>query len=142
MSLLGTAIAIAAGGFKDITDKAGEPYILHCLRVMNNPRLNTKFKKIVGVLHDCPEDDIITLEELSKIFPAEIINALQLLDHKHSGLTYDDYIQRLSFNEIATDVKLADLEDNSQITRLKGLGKKDFTRMEKYHRAYVYLSRK
>lgn len=38
------------------------------------------------------------------------------------------------------DVKLADLKDNSDITGLNGLTKKDFDRMEKYHKSYVYLS--
>lgn len=140
--LLALAIALVANGFKDIFDKAGEPYILHCLRVMNNPRLNTVAKKIVGVLHDGPEDGIITIEELrAHKFPEYIIEALVLLDYKNSDLSYQGYIKRLSFNEIAKDVKLSDLEDNSQITRLKGLTKQDFERMEKYHIAYTYLSK-
>ena len=54
---------------------------------------------------------------------------------------YKDYIKAISFNADATKVKLADLKDNSDITRLKGLSKKDFDRMEKYHRSFVYLSK-
>ena len=139
---LALAIVLTAEAFKDITDKAGEPYILHCLRVMNNPRLNTIKKKIVGVLHDGPEDGVITIQRLRDLkFPENIIEALILLDYKNSGLTYQDYIKRLSFNEITKDVKLSDLEDNSQITRLKGLTRRDFERMEKYHIAYTYLSK-
>lgn len=49
-------------------------------------------------------------------------------------------IKAISFNEDARLVKLADLKDNSDITRLKGLRKKDLERMEKYHRSYIYLS--
>ena len=40
---------------------------------------------------------------------------------------------------LAKAIKLTDLEHNSKITRLKGLRKKDFDRLEKYHRAYTYL---
>lgn len=140
--LLAKAIALMATGFIDVFDKAGEPYILHCLRVMNNPRLNTLAKKITGVLHDGIEDEVITVGQLRlEGFPEEIIQALILLDYKHTDLSYEENTKRLSFNEIARDVKLADLEDNSQITRLKGLSKKDFDRMEKYHKAYIYLSK-
>jgi hypothetical protein len=40
----------------------------------------------------------------------------------------------------ATEIKKKDLEDNCNLTRIKGLRKKDFDRVEKYHRAYIYLS--
>jgi hypothetical protein len=56
-------------------------------------------------------------------------------------IPYDDYIKAISFNADAVKVKLADLKDNSDITRLKGLTKKDFDRMEKYHRSFMYLSK-
>lgn len=140
--LLAKAIALMAIGFVNVFDKAGEPYILHCLRVMNNPRLNTLAKKIVGVLHDGIEDEIVTAGQLRQEgFSEEIIQALILLDYKHTTLSYEENTKALSFNELARDVKLADLEDNSQIIRLKGLTKADFDRMEKYHKAYTYLSK-
>lgn len=141
--MLGKAISIAAKVFENTKDKGGQPYILHCIRVMNNPRINTLAKKIVAILHDVPEDSDITIEDLRKQgFSEEILTALALLDFKRSGLSYQDTIKKLSFNEIATDVKLSDLEDNSNITRIKGLSKKDFDRLEKYHIAYTYLSNK
>jgi len=42
---------------------------------------------------------------------------------------------------IGFTVKQADLEHNTQISRLKGLTKSDFARIEKYHKAYTYLSK-
>lgn len=143
MSNLATAIALAAEGFRYKTDKAGEPYILHCLRVMNNPKCNTEDRKIAAVLHDVVEDGVCEFEDLAiKGFSNRIIFLLRLLTHDKKKVTYDEYIKTISIDDDATAVKLSDLEDNSQITRLKGLGKKDFDRMEKYHRAYTYLSRK
>ena len=53
--------------------------------------------------------------------------------------SYDDYIKVISTDPIAKAVKLRDLEHNTKVTRLKGLRKKDFDRLEKYHRAYTYL---
>ncbi len=51
---LGRAISIAAQGFQNITDKGGQPYILHCIRVMN--QMDTEEEKIVAILHDVIED--------------------------------------------------------------------------------------
>jgi (p)ppGpp synthase/HD superfamily hydrolase len=143
MSNLATAIALASQGFRFKTDKAGEPYIMHCFRVMSNPRCNTDTKKILAMLHDTVEDEVFTLEQLQGHgFSIEILRKLNLLTHNRNTHTYDEYIKLISTDDDCVDVKLSDLEDNSQITRLKGLGKKDFDRMEKYHRSYVYLSRR
>lgn len=141
--LLGLAIAIASEAFKSRLDKSGEPYILHCLRVMN--KQTTTARKIIAVLHDFPEDSDYgsdwAFEYLRKKgFNDTILVPLRLLTHD-PNVPYDDYIKGVSTNADATEVKKADLEDNSQITRLKGLTKADFDRIEKYHKAYVYLSK-
>jgi (p)ppGpp synthase/HD superfamily hydrolase len=137
--MLGIAIAIAAKGFKDKTDKGGEPYILHCLRVMNS--MSTPEEKILGVLHDVVEDGVISIEELRALgFSEDILDDLKLLTHLKEDDYLDVYIKKISTSKRATKVKLADLKDNSDITRLKGLRKKDFDRMEKYHKAFIYLS--
>ena len=47
--------------------------------------------------------------------------------------------KKIATDPIAKAVKLCDLEHNTKLTRLKGLRKKDFDRLEKYHRAYTYL---
>jgi (p)ppGpp synthase/HD superfamily hydrolase len=136
---LARAISIAAVGFEKVKDKGGNPYILHCLRVMN--QMDTEEEKIVAILHDTIEDGVCTLEDLIKEkFSQNVIYALILLTHKKE-VPYDEYIKAISTDPLATKVKKADLKDNSDITRLKGLTKKDFDRMEKYHRSYVYLSK-
>lgn len=138
---LAKAIAIAAQGFKDKTDKAGEPYILHCLRVMNNLHTRDKELQTIAVLHDCVEDGVCSQRTLADIgFSDRVLKAVYLLTHRKE-IPYMDYIKALSTSEDARLVKLADLKDNSDITRLKGLTKADFDRMEKYHTAYTYLSK-
>jgi (p)ppGpp synthase/HD superfamily hydrolase len=122
--MLAVAIALAAKVFEDKTDKSGKPYILHCLRVMNGVDQNDEEQMQIAVLHDVVEDTDTTT----------------LLTHNSNTTTYDNYIKAISYNTDATRVKLADLKDNSDITRLKGLRKKDIERTEKYHRAYVFLS--
>lgn len=42
---LGRAISIAAQGFQNITDKGGQPYILHCIRVMN--QMDTEYSTLM-----------------------------------------------------------------------------------------------
>jgi GTP diphosphokinase / guanosine-3',5'-bis(diphosphate) 3'-diphosphatase len=146
MSNLGKAISLASQAFENVKDKGGQPYILHCIRVMNNLHTEDEELKCIAILHDYiedifkdnPEKGLMLLSEIG--FSRRVVQALNLLTHRKET-PYDDYIKAISFNADATKVKLADLKDNSDITRLKGLTKKDFDRMEKYHRSYVYLSK-
>ncbi len=141
-NLLAKAIALVATEFQHKTDRAGKPYISHCLRVMNNVDQRDKELMCIAVLHDLLEDfpDQYNIPVLMvKGFSMRIINAIDLLTHK-PDYSYDEYIKKISTNRDATLVKLADLKDNLDITRLKGLRKTDFERMEKYHKAFVYLS--
>ena len=143
--MLGKAIALASQSFEHTKDKGGKPYILHCLRVMDNLHTDDEELKIIAVLHDWVEDMFKNnpekgLQLLGEHYSERIVKALDLLTHR-KNVPYDDYIKAISFNADATKVKLSDLKDNSDITRLKGLSKKDFDRMEKYHRSFVYLSK-
>lgn len=138
---LGIAIAITAEGFKNVLDKGNQPYILHCLRVMNNLNTDDWELKAIAVMHDNLEDGVCTARDLINLgFSMRVIDTLMDLTHNKKD-SYEDYIKRISLNEDAVKIKLADLKDNSDITRLKGLTKKDFDRIEKYHKAYVYLSK-
>ena len=142
--MLSKAISLASQSFEGRKDKGGRPYILHCLRVMNDVDQNDEELMIIAVLHDLVEDlpEKFTFFDLqSKYgFSDRIIRALQLLTHNKS-VPYMDYIKAIALNKDAREVKLADLKDNSNITRLKGLTKKDLDRMEKYHMSFTYLSK-
>lgn len=139
MSKLGLAIAVAAEAFKNKTDKGGQPYILHCLWVMNNI-VGDDCEKCAAVLHDVPEDTDITIQILQNMgFSEKTIGLLYLLT-RDKNTPYMDYIKAIAVVPGAKKIKKADLEHNSNITRLKGLRKKDLDRIEKYHIAYMYLS--
>lgn len=58
--MLEKAIIIAATAHQGQVDKAGEPYILHTIRVMLLGK--TEDEKICGILYDVVEDTDITLE--------------------------------------------------------------------------------
>jgi (p)ppGpp synthase/HD superfamily hydrolase len=146
MSKLGLAIAIAAKAFENKTDKGGKPYILHCLWVMNKVRHLGEEVMIAAVLHDIVEDTNedseinYTFAKLTELgFSDKVVGMLHLLTHD-PNTPYDEYIKAISVSRDAAEIKKADLEHNSNITRLKGVRKKDFDRLEKYSRAFIYLS--
>ena len=139
MNSLGRAIEIAVTAHAGQVDKGSKPYILHPLWVMNQVRHLGDEAMIVAVLHDVIEDTDVTLEDLAREgFGINVICALDLLDFRDKN--YDNQIKTIAIdNGLAKAIKLKDLEHNSRITRLKGLRKKDFDRIEKYHKAYTYL---
>ena len=114
-SKIDQALLLTASRFEGIVDEDGQPYMLHCLRVMlsfTDPTL-----QIVGLMHDLIEDTPTTLDELTQLgFGTDIIDAIHLLT-RTSEISYADYIIRLKPNEIARQVKLADLRDNSNVGR-------------------------
>ena len=139
MSTLEKAILIATKTHKGQVDKAGEPYILHPLRVMMS--VNSLEEKIVAVLHDVIEDSDMLPTYLFKFgFSEEIIDALEYLT-KRKGEKYQDFIIRVSDNRLATIVKLADLNDNMNLSRIKNPTDEDFARAGKYRLAHSFLRR-
>lgn len=139
--MLSKMIKIVATEFEGVYDRGNNPYILHCLYVMNTVANMGEVAMICGSGHDLLEDTKWTAKDLyASGFSEEVVNNLVTLTHKKEE-SYDDYIKRIAnSNKICIAVKLADLRHNSDITRLKGLTKKDFDRLEKYCRAYTYLS--
>ena len=136
---LGRAIELAKQHHKGQKDKAGKPYINHPLRVMN--QVESEEEKIVAVLHDIVEDTNISLNDLrNEGFSEEVVSAVECLT-KQDGENYDSYIERISFNPLAVKIKLADLEDNRDLTRLPEVTDKDLERLEKYDKALEKLTR-
>jgi (p)ppGpp synthase/HD superfamily hydrolase len=139
MRPLERAIVIAVTAHAGQSDKAGRPYILHPLRLML--QMSTEEEQIVAVLHDVIEDSETKLEDISKAgFDPEIVKALDYLTRR-SPEEYDAYIQRLSRNRTAVNVKLADLRDNLDPSRLLHPTDRDLARSRKYTRAYEFLSK-
>lgn len=137
--LLEKAIRIAVHVHTGQFDKAGVPYILHPLRVMNGVK---KVKeKIVAVLHDTIEDhpDLISLNLLRQEgFPEEILDALDSVTRREYE-TYEQFILRAKENEIGRKVKIVDLRDNSDLFRVHELEDKHLCLMKRYHRAMKIL---
>jgi hypothetical protein len=115
---LGEAIDLATEAHAGTTDKAGNPYIEHPLRVMD--AMGTEVERMIAVLHDVLEDTPVTLDELcARGCPPEVVEAVKILT-KRRGENYDAFIRRIrdSGNELAVGTKLADISDNADEKRL------------------------
>ena len=131
------AIKIAQEAHHGQKDKAGRPYIGHLLRVMQSG--NTEDERICGVLHDLVEDTTWTFDDLMEEgFPKHIIEALKCLT-KQKNENYDQFIDRVIKNPLASHVKLNDLKDNMDIRRLEKISENDRERLNKYLKAYRKL---
>ena len=137
--ILDRAKAIATSAHEGQMDKAGKPYIEHPMRVMNMGK--TIEEKIAGVLHDVVEDSDWTFEMLEKEgIPKDVMDALRCVTKLSEDEDYDHFIERVKTNPLAVKVKLNDLKDNMDITRLGEVTKKDLGRLNKYIRAYRQLT--
>lgn len=143
---LAKAINIAAAAHVKHFDKGENAYILHPIRVMLGLESQDPEVMQIAVLHDviedCPE---WTTERLrSEGFSERVILGLSYMtkteeDLKAGDEGYYNYIRRMFENLDALLVKMSDIRDNSQVTRLKGLREKDQKRMVKYATAYTML---
>ena len=137
--ILDRAKAIATSAHEGQVDKAGKPYIEHPMRVMNMGK--TVEEKIAGVLHDVVEDSDWTFEMLeNEGIPKDVMDALRCVTKLSEDEDYDHFIERVKTNPLAVKVKLNDLKDNMDITRLGEVTEKDLTRLNKYIRAYRQLT--
>jgi (p)ppGpp synthase/HD superfamily hydrolase len=132
-------LAIAAEAHAGQKDKGGAPYILHPLRVML--RMENDTDRIVALLHDvledCPGWSPARLR--SNGFSEEIITAVEALT-RYPWESYESFITRAGRNEIARRVKLADLAENCEPSRLSAPTQADGERVAKYERAIEALS--
>ncbi len=140
MSTLERAISIAAEAHAGQVDKAGTPYVLHPLRVML--QMDTNDERIVAVLHDvvedCPEWPLKRLQ--AEGFSEHIIEALvSVTKRDDNSETYEAFVLRAARNPIGRRVKLADLRDNCDLSRIAAPSEKDHDRVKKYRQAMALI---
>lgn len=109
------AAEIAYNAHMGQRDKAGMPYIFHPYHVAE--QMKDEMTVCAALLHDVAEDTAVTLEELAKEFPPQVIEALRLLTHDPKD-DYMDYVAKIKGNPIARAVKIEDLKHNSDISRM------------------------
>jgi (p)ppGpp synthase/HD superfamily hydrolase len=136
-SLLEKAIECALNAHRGQKDKGGAPYIMHPIRLMLG--MEKHEERVVAVLHDVVEDGEYDFEGLLRMgFSGEVVDAVDALTRR-KGESYEDFIDRVSLNALARKVKLADLADNMDLTRIAKPNEKDRARLEKYRMAVERL---
>ena len=142
-----TALTFAKKVYTGQIDKSGEPYIKSLLKMVDS--LNDETTKTVALLHSIIENTDYTCDDLVVMsFSDEVMEAVECLTrHRDSGYKpknededYRGYLNRISYNECATKVKLADLRHNMDLSRLPVITEKDKMRAERYKEAFMYLS--
>lgn len=132
-----TALSLALKAHAGQFDKAGKPYILHPLRLML--QFADETRQTVALLHDVLEDSSTTTDDLRAAgFSDEIIEAVIALT-RQANESYEAFIQRVKHNDIARSVKLADLADNLDLTRLTDPSEVKPQRIARYIRALADL---
>ena len=137
MATLEKALQIAAEAHAGQTDKAGEPYILHPIRVMMG--VQGLEEKMAAILHDTVEDTPVTLEQLRRAgFSDCVVDAVDALT-KRDGESRVEAAGRTVKHPIAREVKLSDVADNMDLSRIPNPTEKDHARMDEYKAVVAIL---
>lgn len=137
---LDDAILFAVQKHRGQKDKGGNCYVRHVLRVME--KMESEDEMIVAVLHDVVEDTDATLTDLTLLGCTEAqIKAIDALTKKE-GQPPEEYIRLVKLSTVARKVKIADIEDNMILWRMKNrhnLEDRDLQRINKYMRMWSEL---
>jgi (p)ppGpp synthase/HD superfamily hydrolase len=142
MATLEEALALAVRKHAGQRDRAGQPYVLHPLRVMFRVRElgGSEAAQIAAVLHDVVEDCGTTLADLRALgFSDEVVAAVDAVTKRADEQGADNYLRfvaRAVGHPLGRLIKRADLEDNMDVRRLEAFGEKDRVRLENYLKAY------
>ena len=110
------AMKLCFEAHKNQLDKSGMPYVFHPFHLAE--QMHDEVTTVVALLHDVVEDTDYTLEDLKQMsFSSQVIEAIALMTHE-VGEPYLDYVRRIKDNPIAKAVKLADIDHNSDVSRL------------------------
>ena len=131
------AMKLCFEAHKDQVDKSGIPYVFHPIHLAE--QMKDEETTVVALLHDLLEDTEYSANDLRKLgFSESVIRAIQTMTHPE-GMDYMEYVKRIKSDTIARQVKLADLQHNSDITRLDRVDAEALARAEKYRAAMAIL---
>lgn len=141
--MLNMMLVLVTNKFNGVFDKGGQPYVLHCLKVMYYTKTDDEELQCIALGHDLIEDTDVTAELLLTMgFTDRIvlgILAMSKVKCAKEDFSQEVYMMQLRGNKDAIRVKLADLRHNSDIRRLKDIGEKEMKRLAKYHAMYLEL---
>jgi len=125
--------------FEGVTDRANVPYFNHLETVANTVSSKNTEVVLIALLHDVLEDTDTTFVDLLAMGYSERVVYGVLALTKKDGESYPEYLDRVKANPDAVKVKLADLNHNSDLSRLAKVTNADLKRNVKYASAKKYL---
>lgn len=132
------ALKLCFDAHKDQVDKSGLPYVFHPFHLAE--QMDSEEAVCVALLHDVMEDTDATADDIRAAGMSDaVVDALLLMTHD-SAVEYMDYVRALSSNDLAREVKMADLRHNMDRSRIDHPTAKDEARWEKYASALALLS--
>lgn len=144
-TLTNKALVFAYNAHHGQLDYNGIPYIFHPLHLAE--QMDDEVSCCAALLHDVVEDTAVTMEELAREFPPEVVEVVALLTHEDNAESnntdYFSYLLPIKAHPIAKKVKLADIAHNSDQSRCVG---SDLTQeqlahwKQKYQKALEILS--
>ena len=137
--LTNRALRIAYESHAGQLDKCGVPYVFHPYHLAE--QMPDEATTCAALLHDVVEDTGITLDELARSFPTDVVDAVRLLTHEED-VPYLDYVRAIAMHPIARTVKRADLLHNLDDTRFAGqadVPKRDIARRRKKYTAALAI---
>lgn len=145
LSELNRAFAFASRAHEGQVDKGGLPYILHPMYVSSRAACMAAMQgfgahgievcAMAGMLHDVVEDTEISIEMIEAEFGRDVSYEVNLLT-KRVAERNDDYYLRVALSDLATLVKLADIEHNSSPDRMAMLDMRDQIRLQGQYGKY------
>ena len=130
-NLIYKALEIVTTLFEHDKDKGGMPYMLHIIYVYKH--VNSIEEKVVALLHDVIEDKEVTSDDLLEVgFPEKIVSDVVILT-RVKPIDYKDYVENIIKNgsKEALHVKLADVENNMDISRIVNPTVEDIDRVKR-----------
>lgn len=149
-SLIERALALALRTHRGQRDRHGAAYILHPLRV--GLRARNDIEMIAGFLHDVVEDSpdqgaqAVTLDTLRDMgFPEEVVVLVDHLTKRRINgeeEPWSSYLDRVMQHDAAMHLKLLDLEQNMDTTRISHFNNRDADRFARYVEAWHAIREK
>ena len=130
-NLIYKALEIVTTLFERDLDKGGMPYMLHILYVYKH--VSSIEEKVVALLHDVIEDKEVTKDDLLEVgFPEKIVKDVEILT-RVKPIEYKDYVDNIIINGSmeSLHVKLADVENNMDISRIANPTVEDIDRVKR-----------
>ncbi len=135
--LMERAIRLATKVHRGQVDRFGQPFILHVLRVVTQARDHEE--RMLAALHDVLERSDLKVSELrERGFPEHVLVALTHIS-RNPQEDYDQYIDRVARDPLATRVKVLDLADKMDLREVGPLSGADLKRYNKQLAAYERL---